>query len=360
MKFLISIILSFVFHKINGQNLVPNPSFEDENICERNQPCSPSAWFYVTKNIVAGYFTNQTPAATGKRWLSIVTGNRENTGGRQYWQTMLLLPVIQGKVYRASLSIHGWKTEPNAKDVGMYFPPKMQFYTADTLIQPKFYVDFSDAKVTKLKNSWFKLEKEFAPPETSQFLMIGNFSSENSQEIAKSRISSSIYIGPLVDDITIEPAVKENCENCSHVKDSLYLIKNRHSDTSRYLQLEEFPETTSPYFSTDTLSLNEIYFTSSSYSIKNPNILDKHRVWFAKPNIIKIKISGYTDDTGTTDGNRILSLRRAQEVAKLISQKFNISPNIIETEGRGVSSKNSNKGENRKVEIYIISSENSK
>ncbi len=86
------LLVSFtgLFQYTRAQNLVPNGSFEDENICEYHQNCSPSAWFYATKNANAGYFINEIPASTGTRWLSIVTGNRQNKGARQYWQTMLL------------------------------------------------------------------------------------------------------------------------------------------------------------------------------------------------------------------------------------------------------------------------------
>ena len=99
--------LLFIFmlcQRTQGQNLVPNPSFEDINTCiEFNQPCSPSAWFYLSRKFTTGYFP-RFPSATGSRHLQIVAASRE-TPNRQYWETMLLCPLQAGEQYTVSLKI---------------------------------------------------------------------------------------------------------------------------------------------------------------------------------------------------------------------------------------------------------------
>src|SRR5580658_4560979 len=52
-----ALVLILLFQRVEGQNLVPNPSFEDVNMCsEFDQPCSPSAWFYLSRKFTTGYF----------------------------------------------------------------------------------------------------------------------------------------------------------------------------------------------------------------------------------------------------------------------------------------------------------------
>lgn len=126
----------------NSQNLVPNGSFEDANICERGETCSPSAWFFVKKNSAAGYITlEDIPASTGRRFLNIVVGSRLGST-RQYWETMLLNKLEKGRKYQISISIKGWEADPNLHDIGLYFTDSMIFSARDTVMQPADYVNF--------------------------------------------------------------------------------------------------------------------------------------------------------------------------------------------------------------------------
>src|SRR5258706_13656275 len=98
------LLLLLFCQRIQGQNLVPNPSFEDVNTCaEFSQPCSPSAWFFLSRKLTTGYFP-RFPSATGSRHLQIVAASRESVN-RQYWETMLLCPLQAGERYTISLKI---------------------------------------------------------------------------------------------------------------------------------------------------------------------------------------------------------------------------------------------------------------
>src|SRR5882762_3215148 len=101
-----ALFLLLLCQRMQGQNLVPNPSFEDINICaEFAQPCSPSAWFYLSRKLTTGYFP-RFRSATGSRHLQIVAASRE-TVNRQYWETMLLCPLQAGEKYSVSMKIAG-------------------------------------------------------------------------------------------------------------------------------------------------------------------------------------------------------------------------------------------------------------
>src|SRR3954463_5145114 len=100
----VALIVLLLCHRSQGQNLVPNPSFEDINTCaEFGQPCSPSAWFYLSRKFTTGYFPRYR-SATGGRHLQIVAASRE-TINRQYWETMLLCPLHAGDRYALTLKI---------------------------------------------------------------------------------------------------------------------------------------------------------------------------------------------------------------------------------------------------------------
>ncbi|MET0298731.1 MAG: OmpA family protein [Flavitalea sp.] len=343
----------------NSQNLVLNSSFEDENLCESKHPCSPSGWFYTVSGSYAGYFIHDIPAATGKRWLSLVSGSRISTGERQYWQTILLKPLIKGKKYKLSLSLHGWDIEPDLSDIGFYFSSHMLFYPVDTLIQPKEYVNFNDARLRKLRGGWLRLEKEYVATENDQIMFVGNFSSENSQEIARKRFSRSKYIGVIIDDLIVEPVEPIDCSSCDFKRDSIYALNKRHPSTPDLLLRAKaeaavaIPELT-PSTSTDTLILRNLLFDFGKHQLLNPKQLDFYGNYFKDDVFEKVIILGYTDDTGDKKVNDQLSQKRADEILRLINEKFPVYGWDLEAKGMGVSTFFSLDSDNRRVEIHFI------
>jgi outer membrane protein OmpA-like peptidoglycan-associated protein len=338
----------------NSQNLVPNSSFEDVSICTENKGYSkPSAWFNIVRNGAAGYIVlPNIPAATGHRYMNFVIGNRENTS-RQYWQALLLHELEKGKRYLVRISITGWDDDPNLNDIGLYFTNSMISASRDTLLQPPNYLDFRDAKVNKSKNGWFRLEKEYVATENDQIMIVGNFSARNYQEIAKKRYSKSIYLAILVDDIEIIPSETIACENCQKIKDSLYSISQRNACPITASPPADTVASIVPEKKVDTVVISDILFASSSYTLINPDSLERFRDLFKAQDVRKIRIIGYTDNVGTETFNRELSQKRAIEVAGLLSSRFNIPESIIVVEGQGISTQFTDKKKNRRVEVYI-------
>jgi outer membrane protein OmpA-like peptidoglycan-associated protein len=74
---------------------------------------------------------------------------------------------------------------------------------------------------------------------------------------------------------------------------------------------------------------------------------------FTSKDIFSIRVIGYTDDAGTDAYNLSLSAKRADEIKRLIVEKFRISPSIISAEGKGISTSYAGKSQNRRVEVYI-------
>ncbi|HTI10856.1 MAG TPA: OmpA family protein [Puia sp.] len=380
------LLLLLLSQRSMGQNLVPNPSFEDVNTCaEYGQPCSPSAWFYLSRRLTTGYFP-RFPSATGSRHLQLVAVSRE-TGNRQYWETMLLCPLQAGERYAVSLKIAspGSKTElstisPNLRDIGLWFTDRFVFVQGDSILQPRSYLSFTGASTRDLKNGWFEIKKEFVPTSNSTILIVGNFIRTANADIIEQRSWSNPTIDILVDDISITRIKGTNCTSYPKTKDSLYSITRRHSDHhpgDPDSVLADIPPNNAPPIKdslfgpeprrgieppklprprpvTDTIVIHNIQFDFDKYLVQNPDTLQRYRRLLTRPGIKKIQVVGFTDDTGSETYNQDLSQKRAREVARLLSSKFDIPPALIEAEGRGISRTYPTKDLNRRVEIYIF------
>jgi outer membrane protein OmpA-like peptidoglycan-associated protein len=381
--FLTVLVLNF-WQDLQCQNLVPNPSFEDVNICaEFNQPCSPSAWFFLSRKLTTGYFP-RFPSATGSRHLQIVAVSRE-TVDRQYWETMLLCPLQAGERYTVSMKIAspGSKTTlssacPNLHDIGLWFATRFVFVQGDSILQPRSYFSFtgSGATTKDLKNGWFEIKKEFTPTTNSTTLIVGNFARAANADIMEQRGNPNPTIDILVDDISVVPVNKTTCPNYQKIKDSLYSITRRHSDPQPgdpgFSDTPQDsggksspPPTQNPVIidtpglshrtpAPDTLVIHNIQFDFDKYLMQNPDTLQRYRRLLTMPGIKKIQVVGFTDDTGPAAYNLDLSQKRAHEIARLLSEKFKIPPALIASEGRGISRDFPTKDLNRRVEIYIF------
>ncbi len=380
----IALLDFMLFQTVQGQNLIANPSFEDVNTCaEFSQPCSPSAWFYLSRKLTTGYFP-RFPSATGERHLQIVAVSRE-TEHRQYWETMLLCPLQAGERYVMSLKLASPAGEeelsskcPNLRDIGVWFTSKFVFVEGDSLLQPRSFLSFYGAMPKDLKNGWFEVKKEFVAGARSTILILGNFNRMANADILEQREWTDPTIDILVDDIAVVPVKGEVCASAQRVKDSLYAITWRHSEiwppndvvieTQDPLKKVDSPRVDllkadtpglvvppgSPAFvKTDTIIVPSIQFDFDQYMMQHPDSLQRYRRLLMGPGIRKIQVVGFTDDVGTEAYNLELSQKRAAEIARLLSKKFAIRAELITMEGKGISRVYPNRELNRRVEIYI-------
>ena len=177
MKRIKILILSFLIISItHSQNLLPNPSFEDQNICdEHTAKCSPAAWFFSRQVTAQGFYTIKVPGIVGNNYLGLIAA-QPNSEKRSYWETRLLCGIEKGKKYIIRLQVAADQVGPNLNHIGIYFTNNFIFSWTDTLMQPDIYISLHDANVKKLKNQWFIIKKEFEANENSSHFIIGNFS----------------------------------------------------------------------------------------------------------------------------------------------------------------------------------------
>ena len=351
MRLALIFLILFFFKAVDGQNIVPNGSFEDVNICtEFHQPCSPSGWFYVN-HLVKGYSTNIKPLRGNKDLNLIVVDT--GSPNRDYWQTMLLCPLEVGKDYKVSLKLASEYIGPNLHDIGLYFSDRFLFFSKDSVIQPMSYINFLDARIRKLKNGWFEIQKEFTATSESHFLIIGNFSDKTNKQIKKEREISIRWLYLSVDDLTITSTKGVPCPDMQKIKDSLYSIKERHfTKPQLHDSLVTKPEPPAQE-KIDTIIINNIEFDFDSYQIKNTNMLHYLRNYLQDKAVKKIKVTGFTDNTGNIQYNKSLSEKRAKAVAHFLVEALGLNESVIEVEGKGISTKYPKAQQNRRVELYI-------
>lgn len=375
------ILLLGLCQKIQGQNLVANPSFEDVNICaEFGQPCSPSGWFYLSRKFTTGYFPRYA-SATGSRHLQIVAASRESVN-RQYWETMLLCPLQTGERYAVSLKIAAPANRtqlsnrcPGLRDIGLWFTARFIFVDGDSILQPRSYLSLTGAAVQDLKNGWFEVKKEFVATANSSILIVGNFERASNADLMDLRNPTTPTLDVLVDDLSVVRVKGGSCASAQKLKDWLYAITERHSERlsgdlvpSRTDTLPDIlvkaqpepprvvdtPKLSYPPAKTDTIIIHNIQFDFDKYLVQNPDTLQQYRRLLSRPGIKKVQVVGFTDDAGSEAYNLDLSQKRAREVARLLSTMFGVDPSLIEAEGRGISRTYPTKYLNRSVEIYIF------
>ena len=351
MKSVLILLPLFVFQTVDGQNIVPNGSFEDVNICtEFRQPCSPSGWFYIN-HLVRGYSKSNIKPIRGDKDLNLLVVDTGSTD-RDYWQTMLLCPLEVGKEYTVNIKLATDYIGPNLHDIGLYFTNGLLFLPKDSVIQPLNYINFLDARIKKLKNGWYEVRKEFIATSENHFLIIGNFSNKTNKQIAKERKITFKRIYLSIDDLTIIPKKEISCPEIEKVKDSLYSIKGRHS-LPQYSDSSVIKLKLPVHDKIDTIILKNIEFDFDSYEIKNSSTLHYLGNYVRDTTVKKIKIIGFTDNTGSMQYNKSLSEKRANAVAYFLVQSYGLKESDMEVDGAGISTKYAEAQQNRRVEIYI-------
>ncbi|ADZ92245.1 OmpA family protein [Marinomonas mediterranea] len=119
-----------------------------------------------------------------------------------------------------------------------------------------------------------------------------------------------------------------------------------------------------PSHTVKTLSSElDVHFETGKYNLKPkyyPGLVELGKFLQKNPNTIAI-ITGHTDDIGDEESNEILSQRRAQSIAKALSEKFKIDIERIVALGYGESrpmypnETDVERRKNRRVQASVVS-----
>lgn len=395
MKRFLLILFSFLYLQIIsfGQNLIPNPSLEDENTCQKyHELCAPKAWRSNTLKAFRYYdykISRQDQSvmkpAHGSRCIALRMYNTGRKMDRSFVQTPFICQLEKGKKYKLKFQLLSTT----------YFINSFEIHLVDTLVVTKKN-DLTFEKKPQIKfefskpfppNKWITLETIYEATGTEVGMILGNFKHDDETVITllqkkKRRENPIRRVYHFFDDFSLTPldGLDSSCDlekNIAHIyADSVRhsITQHPHSiqnitvlkpllDTIPQAPISKKEETPNPeiIFEKKIFTLPNILFENNS-DILLPiayNSLDELIVYLVENRNFKIVITGHTDHIGKTYSNQILSENRAKSVSNyLISNGIHISR--IKTIGKGETApivpNNTLEGQqlNRRVEFEII------
>jgi outer membrane protein OmpA-like peptidoglycan-associated protein len=346
-------ILIFPFF-VKGQNLIPNPSFEDINYCETNIPCSPSGWYSVS-NIPYGYQNNLSKPSNGKHSVAFLIAFEQEI--RTYWQTVLLCNLQAGKEYVISFKLYAPNIDFEPGYFGVYLGDKLFRSKNDTIIQMDSQITIPRESLMLLKNGWYKITLPFKATGNEKYVLLGNFNRDSNKVILGVTGNKARFLEYYIDNISLESIDKKSgrCSEYQRNSDSLYAANIRHADFHSNESVQIFSDAQNIVFTSkpDTLLLGNIHFKFGSDKLNDTKALNEYFDSTNHSNIDKIEIVGYTDSVGSQSYNLRLSERRAASVKKYLLDTYKFANSVVTATGEGIVKDNPLLEKNRRVEIRI-------
>lgn len=391
------LFLCIFLTQMDSQNLIPNPSFEDVNICKKyHEPCAPKAWrATVLKNF---YYWEYLSVA--KKSIRPVEGARSvgftmflagKDFERKFIQTPLLCELKQGEKY--NLTLHYLIKEFTIGAFGIYFSDTLTVYRNNNRmkqIEPQVKIQIPEDTEP---GEWIKVNATFTANGGEKGLIIGNFNSdENTNLFPAKNVRKKDFekfkkrrIYTRFDQITLTPLNPEAHSDCpielnleqlyrdsvKHLYEEVLLVREWDEPTEELEEviIEKIADPIPPtkiVIAQDTITTGESFIISNiNFETNRANLLpssfrslDRIRMILRSNPQFNLKIIGHTDDIGNENENLILSEKRAQSVAYFLINN-GISQHRITTVGKGETepiTKNiseTNRFLNRRVEFIL-------
>jgi gliding motility-associated-like protein len=225
-----AILLIFISIPVAGQNLVPNPSFEDYTICpsfvaqisrltfwkdplnhrstaDYFNTCSPPASIVSVPTNFAG---DQMPA-TGNGYVGLVLLHYLFNDFREYIQVKLTSPLTAGTVYALSFKYSlSDNSEYATNSFGVYFSALPAsgagpFDTSPIQVTPQVKTTtFLDNKTV-----WTTITMNYTAVGGEEYILLGNFNNDNNTPVILTPTSGTPFAGSYVylDDVSVSLAV---------------------------------------------------------------------------------------------------------------------------------------------------------
>jgi len=342
----------------NGDNIVPNPGFE-------NYSSTPIGWFYKGSHFtsVMKYWSSATSASPDvfgpkvripAQWLEKGFGDKRARSGksmvgitvygceegkphcREYIQIQLSEPLVIGQTYFLEFWVSHLTRSLQIDNIGAYFSEQKVSELTDELLTLSPQIE-SNGMIPG--HSWSKISGNFVAETESSFLIIGNFHSDAATNFKTTCSNNLPYAYYYVDDVNLKK--EEPYLNVPVKEDDLTLIPLK---TGSIITLKDI------YFDTDKAELLPRSFIELNKLI---DLLKKHPK-------MTIEIQGHTDNQGNEAYNKLLSEKRAKSVTEYLTN-HGISPERTQFKGFGQTlpiadnTTESGRQMNRRVAFLIIS-----
>ena len=393
---IIIFISIFIFYSnCFSQNLIPNPSLEDENTCHTYQEqCAPKAWrsnslkafLYYDYKISKQDETILKPAH-GSRCIALRLFNTHRKLDRSFIQTPFLCQLEKGKKYKLTFQILSKTYYLNSFEI-LFVDTIVISKKNDPLFEKKPQVKFEFTKPFT-PNKWMELETIYTANGNEIGMMIGNFKTDDATNITrlKKKKRKDIEVRRVYhyfDNFSLTPI--DSLENkCDLEKNKQYI----YADSARHIiqlppnsiqniplidtvkieapTLKKEPLSTLPkpiikekFTPRKIFTLPNILFETNSDRLLpiSYNSLDELIVYLKKNQNFNLKIIGHTDHKGPHLHNLTLSEKRSKSVANYLTAN-GIHISRITTQGKGetnpIASNDTPEGrkQNRRVEFEI-------
>ena len=162
----------FSYFAVYGQELIPNPGFDDVNICHKyHEPCSPKAWRSTSLKLV-GYDYGL---------VSVLFYDKARNFDRKFIQTDLLCPLQKNVEYVLKMKIRPDKFRIN--QLGVLFTDDLIFSRNNKNFEnQETDLDFVLPPQIKEKE-WIVLEQLYTARGGEQSIIIGNFLTDSATQV---------------------------------------------------------------------------------------------------------------------------------------------------------------------------------
>jgi len=332
MKNVFAFLISIQF--VTAQNLVPNPSFEKFSKCPYTYSVDPKDfgaidWTSPSKGTpdyynrcsigdmdVPNNWAGISMPHSGVGYVGIYAWGEARRNYREYVQCKLTEPLKANEIYTVRFFYRLSLYSVYAIDrVGFALSNEEVHENGDELLDIKpAFVEIKSLET--MTNAWMMVNKKIKAIGGEQFLIIGNFSGNDSTESVKIEVreGKSLMLGSsayyYIDDVSVvpetkQPAVADSLEIKTPTLNEVYVLKHIQFQLNSY---ELLPSSLK--------ELNELVL-----------ILKKNATW-------RIELSGHTDDQGSDEFNFTLSQNRAKSVGDYLV-KNGIETARIKTQGFG-------------------------
>ncbi len=366
----ILLLLWFCSYRLSAQNLLANPGFEDANVCtEFLARCAPEAWKEVNYGRMV-YIQNSKGGKTG----FMLTNVRQM---RTYLFTELLCPLEAGERYDISfdLNLRGATFKP----FGIYLSTENLSGKFDSkTVEPMITFTEKNCSKKMKKMDWVPFKGTFTANGGERFFYLGYYEPVDSGYKGNDWIEvffvDNFRLVPQNKSITLCPEAAQKraelyADNWRHmgfptdtvaVKDSIP-APNMDIFDDPAQEADETPPPPEMPRQPDTLILAGICFDfdkstlNSYYAAVTDSLTDQ----IVSKNPEKVLISGHTDNIGTDEFNRKLSLARALTVEQILIGKGLGAEKIScvgEGETRPVAANDTESGRaaNRRIEVVLF------
>lgn len=360
------------------ENLIPNWSFENIN----EEPClhiqKPKYftnvmqdWFFPTETH-ADIFSNGAEsncfASTSKQTMGpqkprtgdVMVGFKTWGLGNTptFWHEYLMVKLEKPLTVGENYYVEAWVSRAPESEAASN---NIAFCFSDTLVQTGnrlplyFQTQVRTEEVVDTQNDgWAKVSGVFTADKAYEYVIIGNFCSDDETEIIKYRGSRGAYY--FMDDVLVKPSSKKADPLPAICESPIEYVEIEEKVTTEEVELPEIA-----FHVGDTIELSNISFEFDSAELTPESEEELQEVVYMMtdyPNM-EIEIHGHTDMQGDADYNMKLSQDRMQSVFDYLKgEKIQSKRMTVIGHGESMPLDTSDTEEahamNRRVELIVV------